>query len=88
VEVAIYHIALEAVTNVIRRDDATFCHIHLTVEQRVMLEIQDDGRGLADDALIEDGMTAIRQRVAELGGKFQISNDAGTTVTVQLPVTL
>jgi signal transduction histidine kinase len=77
VEVAAYHIALEALTNVARHAHAQTCHIRLFLEDGLCLEITDDGDGLPADKHAGVGLTSMRERAAELGGQFKI--EPGTT---------
>lgn len=88
VEVAVYRITAEALTNVIRHSGATNCRIQLSVAGDVKLQITDDGRGLPADVAAGVGLVSMRERAAELGGKCTIASnpDSGTTVQVQLPV--
>jgi signal transduction histidine kinase len=88
VEVAAYHIALEALTNVVRHAHAQACHIRLSLANGLWLEITDDGRGLPDDFHAGVGVTAMRERAMELGGRCQIEPVPayGTKVSVWLPL--
>jgi signal transduction histidine kinase len=89
VEVAAYRIALEALTNVARHAQARTCHIRLEHRTRgtFCLEITDDGQGLPDDYRAGVGLTAMRERAAELGGRCTVEprQPYGTRVSVHLP---
>jgi signal transduction histidine kinase len=88
VEVAAYHIALEAVTNVARHAHAQTCHIRLFLEGGLCLEITDDGDGLPADFHAGVGLTSMRERAAELGGDCRIESGEthGTHVWARLPL--
>jgi len=88
VEVAAYHIALEAVTNVARHANAKTCHIRLWLEGGLCLEITDDGDGMPTDKHAGVGLTSMRERAAELGGEFKIEPGIGhgTRVWARLPL--
>ena len=88
VEVAAYHIALEAVTNVARHAHAQTCRIRLSIESGLCLEITDDGDGLPADFHAGVGLTSMRERAAELGGECKIESGAkhGTRVLARLPL--
>ena len=88
VEVAAYHIALEAVTNVTRHAHAQSCRIRLSLESGLCLEITDDGDGLPADFHAGVGITSMRERAAELGGECKIELGAlhGTRVWACLPL--
>ena len=88
VEVAAYHIALEAVTNVARHARAQTCHIRLLLADGLCLEITDDGDGLPADFHAGVGLTSMRERAAELGGECRIEpgETHGTRVWARLPL--
>ncbi len=90
VEVAAYRIALEALTNVARHAQAKHCHIDLemTSDPALCLEITDDGCGLPDNGRAGVGLSAMRERAAELGGECHITREplGGTRVWVRLPL--
>lgn len=92
VEVAAYHIAREALTNVVRHARAHHCSVTLWVEgeaqRRLHLVIRDDGQGLAGHTPTGVGLNAMRERAAELGGMCTIvgAPGRGATVTAVLPI--
>jgi len=88
VEVAAYHIALEALTNVARHANAQTCRIRMSLESGLCLEITDDGDGMPMDKHAGVGLTSMRERAAELGGEFKIEPDTtrGTRVWARLPL--
>jgi signal transduction histidine kinase len=88
VEVAIYRIVHEALTNVVRHANAQHCVLSLEVDDHVCLEVHDDGRGLAEDYRPGVGLTSMRERTAELGGSYMIEplGAGGTRVFIRLPL--
>lgn len=88
VEVAIYRITGEALTNVVRHAGAHTCTVRLAVAERIELTIRDDGRGLPTDAAAGVGLLSMRERAAELGGECAVTSGmgGGTTVRVWLPL--
>ena len=75
----------EAVTNVVRHAHASSCTLRL--EQRdgtCHLEIQDDGRGGFQNE--GSGLRGMRERVEMLGGTLHRNSQAGTRLTITLPV--
>jgi signal transduction histidine kinase len=89
VEVAAYRIVSEALTNVARHADARACTVSL-VTGPVDLEVvvRDDGRGIAEDVVAGVGLRSLRERVEELGGRYEVvcPPDGGTTVRAWLPI--
>jgi two-component system NarL family sensor kinase len=87
VEVAAYRIVTEALTNTLRHAGASTAEVRLLwSDERLEVEVQDDGSGIAYDAQRGVGLESMRERVAELGGLLSIqSSNSGTTVRVELP---
>ncbi len=88
VETAVYRIAVEAVTNVIRHADARECHVHLRVDGDLQLEVRDDGAGLSPNYRAGVGLRAMQERAEELGGTFHIERGLGkgTRLMIVLPL--
>ena len=80
----------EALNNVLKHARASEVRISLVnFEKRMMIVIVDNGRGV-NDGLSDptgDGLLNMKQRLASIGGKFDIESKSGvgTTVTMRLP---
>ncbi|MCX5009305.1 sensor histidine kinase [Streptomyces sp. NBC_00638] len=88
VEIAVYRIVAEAVTNAVRHARAQ--HIWVTVraaKASLQVTVVDDGRG-ADGSTAGVGLDSMRRRSEALGGTFRITSQAyrGTTVAATLPL--
>lgn len=88
VEVAAYHIILEAVTNVIQHARAESCEVSLALENgNLKMEIKDDGVGLSKARTHGIGLDSMRERAEELGGRFELSSSPqGTHVCAEIPI--
>ncbi|WP_395658542.1 sensor histidine kinase [Nocardioides sp.] len=89
VEVAAYRIAGEALTNVARHARATRSEVRLeVVDSALLVEVVDDGTGVAPDAQAGVGLVGLRERAAELGGRSEITcpPTGGTVVRAWLPL--
>ena len=88
VEVAVYRIATEALTNVSRHADASSCTITVEVDDGLELEVRDDGAGMAQGWRPGVGVASIRERAAELGGTCEVASavGGGTRVFAWLPL--
>lgn len=89
VETAVYRIAGEALTNVVRHAHARSCDVSLhACEGQLVLRVEDDGTGFpaaADPGGV--GLRSMRERAAELGGRFALgqSSSGGALIEVSLP---
>lgn len=88
IEVASYHVVLEAVSNAVRHGGARHVRARLGREPEALtLEVRDDGRGMAGDAPPGVGLRSIRARVEELGGELSVEScGTGTVVRGMLPL--
>jgi signal transduction histidine kinase len=88
VEVAMFRIAQEAMTNVVRHAQAHHCTVLLSVADEVEIEIIDDGTGIPGRHQAGVGIASMRERAAELGGSFLITNrsEGGTCVSARFPL--
>ena len=93
VEVCVYRIVQEALTNVARHSGALSCEVSLRrVGDQVELVIEDSGRGMTLTADSRDpgrglGLMGMRERAQALDGQFVLANRAegGTRIVVTLP---
>ena len=88
VEVAAYRIAAEALTNLARHATPQRARLRLEpIDESLLLEISDDGRGGAGDRPGGIGMGSMRQRAEDVGGTLQVTSDrTGTVVRARLPL--
>ncbi|TMR89937.1 sensor histidine kinase [Nonomuraea basaltis] len=89
VEVAVYRIVQEALTNIRKHADASLARIVLQRERPVLrVLISDDGKGLPKSYRSGVGLGSMRERAAELGGICVVGGEpgAGTRVEVMLPL--
>jgi two-component system sensor histidine kinase UhpB len=95
--ISVYRIVQEALTNVVRHAQASCVRVSVTRERAARFEdaivvcVRDDGKGLEQAAAQENGhfgLAGMRERVQALGGSFAISGASGQGVTVRavLPV--
>lgn len=87
-ELAIYRVAQEAMTNVVRHAEAN--SVELALERRdgaVVLTVRDDGRGFdARHLRSPTGVAGMRERALLVGGSLDISGSPGTGTDVRLRV--
>ena len=91
VEQALFRIAQEAVTNVVRHAGAARADVRLTrADGAVTLEVEDDGSGFDPDGRAVSarrlGLVSMRERATELGGRFEIESQPGSGTLVRATV--
>ncbi|NUR89161.1 MAG: sensor histidine kinase [Nonomuraea sp.] len=89
VEVAVYRIVQEALTNIRRHAAASRARIVLQRERAVLrVLVADDGKGLPETYSAGVGLGSMRERAAELGGICAVNSTPGegTRVEVMLPL--
>jgi signal transduction histidine kinase len=95
VEIAMYRIVQEALTNVVKHAQATQAVVHLGRRPDALVcSIVDNGRGFdasAPSAHLHSqglGLIGMRERVASLGGTFSIDSSPGrgTTQNIEVPL--
>jgi signal transduction histidine kinase len=89
VEVAVYRIAQEALTNVAHHAQAQHCLLHLLMNHDALhLDIVDDGQGIPAGHRLGIGLHTMHERASELGGSCTITagSPGGTTIRVRLPL--
>ena len=83
VEAASYYVVAEALTNVARYADADSASVTISrTDDRVTVEISDDGRGGADPAH-GSGLSGLADRVQALDGELTIQSPAGEGTRVR-----
>ena len=90
VEVACYRIVQEALANVVRHAGASNCSIRIRSDEEasgLVVEVEDDGRGIRDHDRMGVGLISMRERTEELGGRCAVRclGGGGTLVTALLP---
>lgn len=88
IEVAVYRLVQEALTNVIHHAQANHCFVRLYLAENLQVEITDDGVGIPINHKSGIGMLSMRERAAELGGTCVIepAQGGGTRVWACWPM--
>jgi len=92
IEIAAYRIALEALNNVVAHADARHCGLRVVHDGHLLVvEVDDDGRGIPGDHRVGVGQESMRERAEELGGSLMVMtgrSGRGTMVRAVLPCSL
>ena len=91
IEIAIFRVIQEALTNVSRHSESQEARIDLTRDDdTVTLRIRDFGKGIPFDKIggtLSVGISGMRERVQQLNGEFRVSrSEPGTLVIATLPL--
>jgi signal transduction histidine kinase len=88
---AIFRIVQESLSNIERHAHASAVHVTLTLTKaQLSVTVADNGIGIAPGDRSKStsfGLKGIQERVASFGGKFQITNDHGTALSILIPAT-
>jgi signal transduction histidine kinase len=97
VEIALFRVLQESLTNVHRHSGTAMAHICFQeLDDAVILEIRDFGKGIPKDRLrllnksgseIGVGLAGMRERLIELDGKLEMESDeSGTSLRATVPL--
>jgi PAS domain S-box-containing protein len=96
VEIALFRLAQEALTNVRKHAGTDRAELRLDrIDNRIILEVRDHGRGFDpvqvscdDGTRIRLGLLGMRERIAQIGGSMSIasSRQRGTQVYIEVPM--
>lgn len=99
VEIALFRVLQESLTNVHRHSRAASAEIKVEADaEQITIDICDHGCGMPSHVLrqireegskLGVGLAGMRERIHELGGDFEVTSDAnGTTVRASVPLTI
>ncbi|MDO8567635.1 MAG: sensor histidine kinase, partial [Dehalococcoidales bacterium] len=97
IEIALFRVVQEALTNIARHAEAHNVVVSVEFKESVILiEVEDDGKGFDISAIgpaseakgVGLGLMGMEERVALLGGKFEIEAHPGdgTHLTIEVPL--
>jgi signal transduction histidine kinase len=90
--IGVFRVAQEALTNILKHAEAHSAELTVRIENDMfMLRVADDGKGLKSNRRrnpTSHGISAMRHRIAALGGLWEIDNpeSGGTVVTARIPM--
>jgi signal transduction histidine kinase len=99
VEIALFRVLQESLTNVHRHSQATSAEIKVETDaEEISIEVCDHGRGMPTHVLeqirgegtkLGVGLAGMRERVHELGGSLEVTSDEhGTIITATIPLSV
>jgi PAS domain S-box-containing protein len=88
IETTVFRLVQECLTNIHRHSGSSTARIRLIRgPSNLVLEVEDAGHGIRDDAPTGVGVTSMRERVRQLNGGLEIvTHPGGTTVKVTIPL--
>jgi signal transduction histidine kinase len=74
----------EALNNVLKHSQASIVRIEISISNKLIIEIADNGVGINMDQLRKfgNGLQNMKKRIASIGGDLLISNNGGGTKTI------
>jgi two-component system sensor histidine kinase UhpB len=90
IELVVYRVAQEALTNAVRHSGSDRAELTLDCKDgHLVLTVRDDGRGLSAGSRPGTGMRGMRERATLVGGTLEVINGAsGLGCTIRLDVPL
>jgi two-component system, NarL family, sensor histidine kinase UhpB len=89
VELAVYRIAQEALTNAVRHSHASAVSVSLRCSDGdLLLSVKDNGEGLPEHVIAGGGLTGMRERAMLIGAALEIESIPGAGVEVRLRLAL
>jgi PAS domain S-box-containing protein len=99
VEIALFRVLQESLTNVHRHSQAHTAEIKVEVDaEEISMDVTDHGHGVPEHVLrqlrgdgtqLGVGLAGMRERIHELGGTFEVTSDErGTTVRASVPLSI
>ncbi len=92
--IALFHSVRELLMNIVKHAHARRCEVEVRcLDSELRIVVKDDGRGFATNSPVDYsrggfGLFSIRQRLAHLGGRLEISSepDAGCRAVIYAPL--
>lgn len=79
----------EALHNLVKHAHATEAWLRIrTDNHRLLIVVEDNGRGIAESASAGDGTTNMQQRIASIGGALERTSDPGKGTTISVTLAL
>ncbi|NUT02677.1 MAG: sensor histidine kinase [Hamadaea sp.] len=85
VESAAYFVVAEGLANAVKHAAATSCSVAMSVRDRLLVQVTDDGTGGADPS--GSGLDGLRRRIEALDGTFTVTSPSGgpTRLRAEIP---
>jgi signal transduction histidine kinase len=81
----VVHVVREALTNVRKHSGSSICRVKMAFAARpFLIEVSDEGRGIASKGGAGYGLMGMRERAAGIGGRLEVVSTQGRGTTVFL----
>jgi signal transduction histidine kinase len=79
----------ESLHNIVKHSGAKNVKIVFEIDRHLCASISDDGQGMAiKEGMGGNGLRNMRKRVESVNGKFEIRNNKGVTIQIEIPLTV
>ncbi len=88
IKTEVYRIIQEALLNAYKHADASVVEISFNQKKHFLfLTVSDNGKGVNASTINESvGLSGIRSRIKDLGGKVQVKNEKGFSINCKIPI--
>jgi signal transduction histidine kinase len=84
----IYLTVKETLHNIVKHAEATEVFIVIEINHQLSIDVRDNGIGIDSASLraTGNGLPSMNTRIRQLNGHFEIANDNGTKINIQVPL--
>lgn len=85
---SVFLVIKESLHNIMKHAKATEISLQVEINNALSIRLKDNGRGFVNDEvkLFSNGLRSMKERMENIGGKFNISGNNGTEVALSLPI--
>jgi signal transduction histidine kinase len=84
----VFLVIKESLHNIVKHAEATQIEIGFQLTHQLKVAIRDNGKGFNTDDVrpFANGVSNMRKRMEDIGGKLEILNDQGTTIILTVDI--
>lgn len=83
----LFLIIKEAFHNILKHANASATSVHIFISGNILhIKISDNGTGISNPNQFGNGLKNMKKRMDEIGGKFLVTSNGGTTLLIEIAV--